>query len=108
MIEPLVLQQNAIDKESADSCFSVSNLSNRWERLIFFLSLLDPKNSTKLESSLVKSAITTWSADANRVAISPNPNQVLRLRNHIEENPDLFELNHSLRFLLKTFGVIGN
>ena len=83
-------------------------MSNRWERLIFLLSLLDPKHSTKLESGFVKAAISTWSADANRVAISPTPDQTLRLRNQIDENPDLFDLNHSLRFLLKTFGVIGS
>jgi len=84
-----------------DQFLTIDNLTN--------ISLpIVPKHSTKLESSFLKTAIMTWGADANRVAISPTPNQTLLLRNHIEENFDLFDLNHSLRFLLKTFGVIGN
>ena len=101
----IFLQQTAIDKECADSCFLISSLSNRWERLIFFLLLLESKHSTKLEDDFIKKQISSWSKDANRVATSPTPSQIIRLRNLVKENINLFDLDHSLRFLMKAFGV---
>lgn len=104
--ELLELQKNATHAGAKRSCFNVSRLSSRWERLIFFLSLLVSKRVYLVDSEVINDSISAWSVDSNRVAGSPSTRQILKLKGLIERKPSIINVNHSMPFLLKTFGVI--
>ncbi len=104
--ELLLLAQNANNEELRKSCFDLSRLSSRWDRLIFFITLLNDKYVDLFDRSFVIDSVRVWGADSNRVAASPSPTQTLRLKELVEGNPDILTLDKTMPFLLRTFGVI--
>lgn len=102
----LSLAQNTTDHKYRETFFDVARLSNRWDRLIFLVLLFDQKYVDLFSNELIIKSIQDWVVDSNRVASSPDKNQTLHLRKLLNANPKILNLDKTMPFILKTYGII--
>jgi hypothetical protein len=106
--ELLTLYKSNHYYNSLTACSSILKRMNKWEHLIFILTLLDEKHGAESEESKqIEIEIHHWSDDFNRVHNQPTEKQIELISKLYLRNCDFLNkyLNKVFMFTLKSFGV---
>ncbi len=107
-INLLEIISNTVYIHTLTSCLGISKRLNKWERLIFLISLFDENYLNKvIEKEQITLAIKQWDLDFNRSASQPTKAQLDVLGKKIKEFDEMlgsYEYR-SVVFTLQSYGV---
>ena len=89
-------------------CIGICKRINKWERLIFLISLFSSKHKERFNlEEVIDLELRLWNDDFNRSSSQPTTKQIAILSQVYSRSQSAIELNkyRSIKFTLESFGI---